>query len=377
MCCHCVAECDKLDTRFNTFKHARQPLESGQNQDNISDFPQIKQVLFFFTWWDPTAVQNWPKKFLLQSYQLFPCNPVNYRNLECTAQSCCSKSSPALLTPVRCHWGWGRQALLCGAAQEAVCVQMPRHSHPADARLLGSWDCSNSAAGTEIFKVVWWMFGLWQVNTWQRWRPELLWAPLKPSVSPCPHVLSAAASWRPSGTSLHASVQLSALVFSWGSFCVSWAPKATEHQNLFRYWGWAEGPDPAVSHPVPLWLQQPALQKCWMCPLLLWVGLEQIEHTGGNVSQMAPEPDLSLITDVWVCYSSRLSPPPDRGVQPCCADDAGNSDFSREDECWFMPGRSCPELTSGKLLGWSERGLLLATSMPGGRCGVWCPLAHL
>lgn len=41
-----------------------------------------------------------------------------------------------------------------GLHRRAACVQMPRHSHPADPRLLGSSGCSNSAAGTEVFRVV-------------------------------------------------------------------------------------------------------------------------------------------------------------------------------------------------------------------------------
>lgn len=102
-------------------------------------------------------------------------------------------------------------------------------------------------------------------------------------------------------------------------------------------------------------------------------GLEQFEHTGGKVLEMAPEPDLSLVTDMWLCYSSRLSPPPDRAVQPFCTDDARDADFSSRDKCRFMPGRTCPELTSGKLLGWAEQGLLLAASVPDG--GFVCLLS--
>lgn len=73
---------------------------------------------------------------------------------------------------------------LWGLHKRADVSRYHRHSHPADLRLLGSFDCSNSAAGMEIFRVVWRMFGLWQVKIWQRWRLSCSGLPLNPPVPP-------------------------------------------------------------------------------------------------------------------------------------------------------------------------------------------------
>lgn len=73
---------------------------------------------------------------------------------------------------------------LGGLHRRAGVYRCHRHGHPADPGLLGSFDCSNSAAGTEIFRVVWRMFGLWQVKTWHCWRLSCSGLPLNPLVPP-------------------------------------------------------------------------------------------------------------------------------------------------------------------------------------------------